>query len=115
MKTKHWLAILSVASVVGTAAVWLPPNVILITVDAQRPDRLSACGYTKHQTPNIDRLDREGALLRMHSVIDLDYWLLAAGSSCFPEHWLRAVAFSECDPDVSSVLTRRALQIAAGN
>ena len=39
-----------------------PPNVVLITVDTLRPDRLSAYGYTEHTTPNIDRLAAEGAL-----------------------------------------------------
>jgi arylsulfatase A-like enzyme len=38
------------------------PNVILITVDTLRPDRLSAYGYAKSATPNIDRLAREGVL-----------------------------------------------------
>lgn len=38
------------------------PNVVLITVDTLRPDRLSAYGYTKHRTPNFDRLAQEGVL-----------------------------------------------------
>ncbi|MBI3767349.1 MAG: sulfatase [Deltaproteobacteria bacterium] len=38
------------------------PNVILITVDTLRADRLSAYGYAKSQTPNMDRLAREGVL-----------------------------------------------------
>jgi arylsulfatase A-like enzyme len=37
-------------------------NVILITIDTMRPDRISAYGYTKHTTPNLDRLAREGTL-----------------------------------------------------
>ncbi len=38
------------------------PNVLLITVDTLRPDRLSCYGYEKHRTPNIDRLASSGAL-----------------------------------------------------
>ncbi len=38
------------------------PNVLLITVDTLRPDRLSVYGYAKHATPNIDRLAAEGML-----------------------------------------------------
>jgi len=38
------------------------PNVLLITVDTLRPDRLSCYGYEKHRTPNIDRLASGGAL-----------------------------------------------------
>lgn len=39
-----------------------PPNVLLVTVDTLRPDHLSAYGRAVHETPNIDRLAREGAL-----------------------------------------------------
>ncbi|MGH0028611.1 MAG: sulfatase [Myxococcota bacterium] len=38
------------------------PNVVLVTVDTLRPDRLSAYGYTGHVTPNVDRLAAEGML-----------------------------------------------------
>jgi len=38
------------------------PNVLLITVDTLRRDRLSCYGYDKHETPNIDRLASSGAL-----------------------------------------------------
>jgi arylsulfatase A-like enzyme/Flp pilus assembly protein TadD len=39
-------------------------NVLLITVDTTRADHLSCYGGTAVQTPNMDRLAREGALLR---------------------------------------------------
>ena len=58
------VAVLSVA--VLSASVHLfsqtpgPPNVLLITVDTVRADRLGAYGYTKAATPAIDRLAREG-------------------------------------------------------
>ncbi len=38
------------------------PNVILITIDAIRPDHLGTYGYSRPVTPNIDRLAREGIL-----------------------------------------------------
>jgi len=38
------------------------PNVILITIDTQRADRLSCYGYEKISTPGFDRLAREGVL-----------------------------------------------------
>jgi choline-sulfatase len=38
------------------------PNVLLITVDALRPDRLGCYGYDRIGTPNIDGLAAEGAL-----------------------------------------------------
>ena len=38
------------------------PNVLLIVLDTLRADRLSAYGYARPTTPNIDRLAREGVL-----------------------------------------------------
>ena len=37
-----------------------PPNVVLITVDTLRADRLGCYGYQAARTPNIDRLATEG-------------------------------------------------------
>lgn len=38
------------------------PNVILITVDALRPDHLSSFGYPRATTPNLDRIASEGII-----------------------------------------------------
>lgn len=38
------------------------PNVVLIVMDTQRADRLSAYGYGRETSPNVDRLAREGTL-----------------------------------------------------
>ncbi|MEA2063697.1 MAG: sulfatase-like hydrolase/transferase, partial [Gemmatimonadota bacterium] len=38
------------------------PNVLLLTVDSFRPDRLGCYGYERAHTPNIDRLAGEGVL-----------------------------------------------------
>jgi arylsulfatase A-like enzyme/tetratricopeptide (TPR) repeat protein len=37
-----------------------PPNVLLITIDTVRADRIGAYGYAKGSTPTFDRLAREG-------------------------------------------------------
>ena len=37
-----------------------PPNVLLITIDTVRADRIGAYGYAKASTPVLDRLAREG-------------------------------------------------------
>jgi arylsulfatase A-like enzyme len=47
----------------------LPPpkhssNVLLITLDTLRPDRIGAYGYAAAKTPNLDRLAQSGALFR---------------------------------------------------
>lgn len=38
------------------------PNILLITLDTFRADRIGAYGYTLASTPNLDRLAREGVL-----------------------------------------------------
>lgn len=38
------------------------PNLLLITIDTLRPDRLGCYGYDKIETPNLDNLARKGAL-----------------------------------------------------
>jgi arylsulfatase len=38
------------------------PNIILITIDALRPDHLGCYGYQRNTSPNIDRLAKEGVL-----------------------------------------------------
>lgn len=38
------------------------PNIILITIDALRPDHLSCYGYKRVTSPNIDKLAKEGVL-----------------------------------------------------
>ncbi|MFQ5511637.1 MAG: sulfatase [Candidatus Krumholzibacteriia bacterium] len=40
------------------------PNVVLIVLDALRADHMSAYGYERTTTPNIDRLAREGIVFR---------------------------------------------------
>jgi arylsulfatase A-like enzyme len=37
------------------------PNVVILTIDTLRADRLSSYGYRRHATPNIDRLLASGA------------------------------------------------------
>lgn len=59
-------AVVALTALIGPvarpAAAELKPNVILITVDTLRADRLGCYGYTKIETPHIDRLAAEGAL-----------------------------------------------------
>ncbi len=64
-------AIIAVAVALGAVAVWiLRPDtpatadgpVIIFSIDTLRADRLPAYGYTKIQTPNIDRFVADGVL-----------------------------------------------------
>ena len=43
----------------GTAAAW---NVLIITMDTTRADHIGAYGYRAAQTPNLDRLARQGVM-----------------------------------------------------
>lgn len=49
-----------------------PVNVVLITVDTLRPDRLSCYGYEGSATPNIDRLAAQGVLFE-HAFCDVPW------------------------------------------
>ena len=40
------------------------PNVVLITIDTVRADRVRCYGYRRARTPNLDALAREGALFK---------------------------------------------------
>src|SRR5262245_9241312 len=50
--------------VTPTIPVVQKPNVLLITIDTLRPDHLGAYGYTKIQTPVLDRVAQSGILFR---------------------------------------------------
>jgi choline-sulfatase len=52
-----FLAVLATAADTGQ-----PPSVILISIDTLRADHLSAYGYRKIRTPNIDAFARQGTI-----------------------------------------------------
>ena len=66
MTRTSMLTLAAIALGVSAAALWVlwprHENVVLITIDTMRPDRISAYGYRQHQTPNLDRLAAEGTL-----------------------------------------------------
>ncbi len=41
------------------------PDVLLVTIDTLRPDHLSAYGYARNTSPNLDRLAADGALFEV--------------------------------------------------
>lgn len=79
--TLPWLGLIAlVAAAGGVGAPWLleraavaslptappgAPNIVLITVDSLRPDRLAALGRAHPLMPTLDRLAREGVLFTM--------------------------------------------------
>lgn len=53
-----------VATPAAPPAAWAaPPNILVVTVDTLRADRVGAYGYAAARTPAMDRLAREGVLL----------------------------------------------------
>jgi arylsulfatase A-like enzyme len=64
------LALLATGAAIGCAASTdktapgPPPNVLLITVEAFRPDHVSGFGYARHTTPNLDALIGRGVAFR---------------------------------------------------
>ena len=57
------------------------PNILLIMMDATRPDRLSCYGYQRPTTPNIDRIAAEGVLYEQ--AFSPEVWTLPVMSSVF--------------------------------
>jgi arylsulfatase A-like enzyme len=64
----------------GTTAVDRP-NILLLTIDALRPDHLSCYGYRGIQTPAIDSLAREG--VRFERAVVQAPWTIPSFSSIF--------------------------------
>jgi arylsulfatase A-like enzyme len=57
------------------------PNIILITLDTVRADHLSAYGYRRPTTANLDRLARQGVLFE--NAISATSWTLGSHASMF--------------------------------
>jgi len=57
------------------------PNIILITLDTTRADHLSAYGYSRATTPNLDRLAGQGVLFE--NAIASSSWTLPSHASIF--------------------------------
>jgi N-acetylglucosamine-6-sulfatase len=54
----------AVLSVMASAAVATPPNVVMILIDDLRWDELGCAGHPYVKTPHVDRLAREGLMFR---------------------------------------------------
>jgi len=70
---KKFLLLTILLIVCGTAAAAIlkvprkpRPNVILVILDAARPDHFSCYGYAKKTTPHIDAIAKNGTLFRNH-------------------------------------------------
>lgn len=57
-----WLLAAGGAASMAASTTPPPPNVLLVTLDTMRTDRLGAYGYAKAHTPSFDALARDGTL-----------------------------------------------------
>lgn len=68
IEKKYFLIVISICALAAAALFFnrlINPrrlNVLLITVDALRPDHLGCYGYKRNTSPNIDKLTKEGIL-----------------------------------------------------
>src|SRR2546428_12727826 len=72
MSTKRGLTAVGLgAALVASAAWWLSPRprpaILLITIDTLRADRVGAYGNRSLETPNLDRIARDGMLFTQAS------------------------------------------------
>jgi arylsulfatase A-like enzyme/Flp pilus assembly protein TadD len=68
---RHWFCILCLAAS-GLAGTTAPPNVILITLDTTRADRMGFLGSKRGITPNLDALARQSVVFtRAYSQVPL--------------------------------------------
>jgi len=65
----------------STPVVSMMPNIVLISLDTVRADRLSCYGYEHYTTPNIDALAKKGALFT--TAISTSSWTKPAHASVF--------------------------------
>jgi arylsulfatase A-like enzyme len=79
------LVLLALALAPGCAGTPLwkgrPPNILLIVMDAARADHLSAYGYGRPTTPNLDRMAAEGLLFTR--AVSSSSWTVPAHASLF--------------------------------
>lgn len=85
------------------------PNVLVVTFDTTRADRLSPYGYTLAQTPTLARLAKEGTVAAKHSTVAPI--TLPAHSSIFtglypPSHNVRDNGVNALSDDVTTLAER---------
>lgn len=77
------LAFLAIASVAGCSKEKKPigPNVVILSIDALRPDHLGCYGYLRLTSPNIDAIANGGIVFEQH--VSSAPWSLPAHAAMF--------------------------------
>jgi choline-sulfatase len=95
------------------------PNVLLITVDTLRADHLGAYGYSRVETPNIDRLARSGARFERaiaHAPLTLPSHASILTGTLPPTHGVRNNGFRYPDsgpPTLADILKKAGYRTGA--
>ena len=76
-----WLALLVACLLCSSCSEERPPNLLLVTIDTLRADRLGAYGGEPGLTPNLDALARDGILFR--NAVAPSPWTLPSVASLF--------------------------------
>lgn len=92
----------SVASAGGPAPA-SSPNVIVLCVDAMRPDHLSAYGYSRRTTPNLEKLASEGVLFR--NAFANSCWTRASVATIFTSMYPSSHGVNEIGSGLAESLT----------
>src|SRR5687768_9002240 len=94
-------------------------NLLLISLDTTRADRLGCYGHREAQTPNLDRLAREGVLFE-HCITPTAYTLPSHSSIMTglypPQHGVRLngdAALAEANHTLAELLSARGYRTAA--
>lgn len=85
--------------VVGRAPTVKPPDILLISIDTLRPDRLSLYGNSRQTSPNIDEWARRNGVVFANAIASAP-WTLPSHASLLTglEAWRHGVNFSEPAP-----------------
>ncbi len=78
-------AVVLVALLVACAREEKPPNLVLITVDTLRPDRLGYSGHSRPTSPALDRLASEGVVFA--NAVSASGWTLPSMATVFTGHY----------------------------
>jgi len=94
-------------------------NVLLIYIDALRPDRLGCYGYPKPTSPNIDRLAREGARFKHCAAVSAHTLppivSMLTGRSTVTHHLVTSLDYDAFANKGTLKLPRTPLQVMADN
>ncbi len=114
-----WIGLAFLAALAGGTWAEDKPNVLLITVDTLRADHLGVYGYDRVETPNIDRLARNGTRFERaiaHAPLTLPSHVSILTGTLPPTHGVRNNGFRFPDtgpPTLAEILKKAGYRTGA--